>query len=200
MLFYIRLLKPPRSTISGHPRTKTFTVSALVTITSDLGELFYPNQATLKCDLLLQTNNKTDTNNTDETSLVGSMKVTWSAGCRNVKIEMNAPIPLGDLSGKRDYELVLRVSSENPKPADNLLEYLPGFGAGILSAWSGPFEIPEPGIGSSSGGFVQRRLQLNNDVVLRVWEETGESIAKHIWYKQNTLSPAPSNIFEVIAL
>lgn len=188
MPLYVRFLKPPRCTLPGSPRTNYLTVSTLVTITSDLGESFYPHQATLKCDLLGQANADSHPSNNHETCLISSVNLTWNAGSRNLKVEMNTPIPPGGYVARRDCELVLRVSSENPKCADNLLEYQSGLGIGIISAWSAPFKIPEHGVGSSAGGFVERRLQLSRGCVLRVWEETGESIARHIWYKKHILS------------
>ncbi|KAF8422895.1 putative methyltransferase-domain-containing protein [Tirmania nivea] len=178
MPLYLRFLKPPRCTLSRFPKTNYLTVSTLVTITSDLGESFYPYQATLKCDLLGQDSHPSNNN---ETYLISSVNLMWNAGSRNLKVEMNTSIPPGGYLAKRDCELVLRVSSENPKCADNLLDYQPGLGIGIISAWSASFKIPEPGVGSSAGGFVERRLQLSRNSTLRVWEETGESIARHIW-------------------
>jgi len=183
MPLYLRFLKPPRCTLSGSLKTKYLTVSALVTITSDLGESFYPDQATLKCELLGQANADSHPSNNHEPCLISSVNLAWNAGSRNLKVEINTSIPPGGHLAQRDCELVLRVSSENPKCADNLLEYRPGLGIGIISVWSAPFKIPEPGVRSSAGGFVERRLQLSRNRTLRVWEETGESIARHIWYR-----------------
>lgn len=188
MPLYLRFLKPPRCTLSGSPKTKYLTVSTLVTITSDLGESFYPDQATLKCDLLGQENADSHPSNNQETCLLSSVNLRWNAGSRNLKVEMNTSVPPGGYLAKRDCELVLRVSSINPKCVDNLLEHQPGLGTGIISAWSAPFKAPEPGAGSSAGGFVERRLQLSRNCTLRVWEETGESIARHIWYKKRASS------------
>lgn len=99
-----------------------------------------------------------------------------------MKVTMCISMPPGALLAKRNCDLVLRVSAEAPPPADNLLEHRPGFGFGILSAWSAPFKIPEAGAGTSAGALVERRLQMSKERTLRVWEETGESIARHIWY------------------
>ncbi|RPB28829.1 hypothetical protein L211DRAFT_800647 [Terfezia boudieri ATCC MYA-4762] len=181
MPLYLRFLKPPRCTLSGSSRTKYLIVSTLVTITSDLGESFYPDQATLKCDLWGQANADLPPSNNQGTCLISSVNLTWNAGSRNIKVEMNTSIPPRGCLAREDCELVLSVSSENPKCADNLLEYHPGLGTVIISAWSAPFKIPKRGVGPSAEGFVERRLQLSRSCTLRVWEETGESIARHIW-------------------
>ena len=57
-----------------------------------------------------------------------------------------------------------------------------------MSAWSAPFGAPRAGGGLRTDevviaeGFVERRLHLGLGRGLAVWEETGESIARHIWY------------------
>ena len=78
---------------------------------------------------------------------------------------MRISMPPEALLAKRNCDLVLRVSAEDPPPADNLLEHRPGFGFGILCA---PFKILE------AGALVGRRLQISKECTLRVWEETGE--------------------------
>lgn len=99
-----------------------------------------------------------------------------------MNVVMSISMLPGALLAKRNCDLVLKVSAEDPPPADNLLKHRPGFGFGILSAWSAPFKIPEAGAVTSAGALVERRLQMSNDCILSVWEETGESIARHIWY------------------
>ena len=179
MPLYIRFLKPPSCSNVASRKTQYLTISALITLTSDLGESFYPHKATLQSELLAQPN--TDSNK-DNTSMISSTKVTWDRGSRNVKVLMSMPMPSRSLLAKRNCDLVLRVSAEDPPPADILLEHRPGFGFGILSAWSAPFKIPEAGAGTSADALVERRLQISKECTLRVWEETGESIARHIWY------------------
>ncbi|KAF8464615.1 putative methyltransferase-domain-containing protein [Kalaharituber pfeilii] len=195
MPLYIRFVKTPRCSLSQTARFQSLNVSALITITSDLGESFYPNKATLRSELLVDP----DPNSIyqDETHVLNSTRVKWIGGYRNVRVEMNVPIPSRKFPWKRDCKLVLKVISEEPRIADKLLEHGQGHELGIVSAWSAPFAFPQAGENTVAEHFVERRLQLSQSRCLRIWEETGDSIARHIWDGGFALSAYLAQYYEL---
>ena len=47
---------------------------------------------------------------------------------------------------------------------------------GVISAWSAPF-VPA----QEAAKLVERRFMLPRGPQVSIWEETGESIARHLW-------------------
>lgn len=50
---------------------------------------------------------------------------------------------------------------------------------GIVSAWSAPFGPSAPS--REALKLAERRFKVSNDHEVCIWEETGESIARHLW-------------------
>ncbi|CAZ86505.1 unnamed protein product [Tuber melanosporum] len=160
---YIRFLKTPRFVYTNDGRSGT--VLALVTITSDLGESFFLQDVALTAKLL---------DGKSWTSLPLSVtRHTWKAGMRTLKIELDLVIKQKEIFHRA---VVLSVSSEQSAADD--LSQLEAAGSLVLSAYSSPFR---PLGGIEAEGYVERRLTIGRKMALPVWEETGESIARHIW-------------------
>ncbi|MCJ1377430.1 hypothetical protein MMC17_000525 [Xylographa soralifera] len=158
MVFYIRFLKVPK--ISPSNAASEYSVKTTITITSDLGEEFLAQDVELFADL--------DCNGITHTP---THRPKWRAGMRALPIEFRV--------NKKDIVGPLRlcISGHRPTAADQLsATRMPE----LVSAWSGFF-------GASSSPEaprnIERRFDLNviGCAELFIWEETGESIARHIW-------------------
>jgi hypothetical protein len=155
---YIRFLKPPK--LQGT------NAIALITITSDLGDSFYPQEA-----LIAATIHSAD--------LMEHFYVRqcfkWTPNMRSMSISL-------DLSGcDVNWPARLHITARNTPRSDYCDEYhIVMEQPGIVSAWSDIVDLPR-GITEASR-TVERRLTSLNGRTIGIWEETGESIARHIWY------------------
>jgi hypothetical protein len=155
---YIRFLKTPRLNITKDP-SKT-SLSFLITITSDLGDSFLPYDVGLAAELYASPSGKP-----------WIMKpVQWSAGMRSLSISLA-------LDSSQDYGSVqVRVGVGRNVGADDYSKLSWGRTRGVVSAWSAPFDL-----GKECVKLVERRFVSSKRSVVRIWEETGESIARHLW-------------------
>jgi len=154
MVYYIRFFKTPK--------LENGTIRALITITTDLGDSFYPGNLTIHA-LITE-------NTTDNLPLWKSewRTVQWKAGNRNVWIEVKG-VPS---TKERRFQLI--VNSKKTKEADNVsLSDLPE----IVSARSDHFGRDTP----QAGNLVERRYRTESGYERSLYEESGESIARHIW-------------------
>ena len=157
MVHYIRFLKTAR--VEYHT-SKSVSVIALITITSDLGDTFLFPIANLTSRLVVA----------DQPGIVVSQeKVTWHGGSRELSLRLYA------FFGQNTPLVRLHVFHTMANGS------LPS----ILDAWSAPFELL---LDSRAAALVERRLSLPSLSTLMIWEETGNSIARHIWYSSG-LSP-----------
>lgn len=157
---YIRFLKTPR--IVTDKTTATPHISCLITITSDLGDSFFPHDAELVAELL---------DCKDERILVWRT-VAWAAGMRTLAVTL----PL-----KKSYASIplrLRIGTEHNVSFDTFQHFSQTDSQGIVSAWSAEFNAH--GV-KEAIKLVERRFSIAQSI-LRIWEETGESIARHLWY------------------
>jgi hypothetical protein len=155
---YIRFLKPPRLNPTKDP-SKT-SLSFLITITSDLGDTFLPYDVGLTAELCASPSGKP-----------WIMKpVQWSAGMRSLSITLS-------LDSSRDYGSVqVRVGVGRNMGADEYSKLSGGEWRGVVSAWSAPFDL-----GKECMKLVERRFVSSKRREVGIWEETGESIARHLW-------------------
>lgn len=162
---YIRFLKTPR--IVTEKGTTKNQIYCLITITSDLGDSFFPHDAELVAELI-------DSKNDD---VLVWRTVAWAAGMRTLAVTL----PL-----KKSYTsspLRVRISTEPKAQYDTFENLSQSDSQGIVSAWSAAF--------NSNGAkeavkLVERRFKVAQRVI-SVWEETGESIARHLWYALSLL-------------
>ena len=166
MVYYARFLKPPRIQAQ---KAGPCTVSALVCITTDLGDSFLSQTVTLLVTLA-------GPERTEDPLYQAQETVLWHSGKRELHLSLG-PFPLHFL--KRN--LVLGISAvpsgpHAPSSADNLQDRssVPL----IISGWSTPFGKSQSLVADK---LIERRLHLKDGLDVRVWEETGNSIARHIW-------------------
>lgn len=158
MVYYLRFLKPPKLD------TQKNIVRALVTITTDLGDGFYAG------DLALHVIVVTSECESDWQSAWQVVK--WKNGMRSVWVE------IGDLKSSPPTLLKLVVSTRQRLLAEDLqLDHLPE----VLSGRSAPFGRCEGWEKTQAEGQVERRFTTEGGEDRIIYEETGESIARHVW-------------------
>lgn len=161
MVFYVRFLKAPRV---QKQKGGTLCVAALVSVTTDLGDAFLAQDVDLLATLQGE----------DSQEPLYQEPVKWTAGKREL------PIMLGPFPEQLSRQsIVLGLNATDPRrPRPRSLDPLFETGAVplVISGWSAPFGGPQY---LSAEKLVERRL--GGEMGLRIWEETGNSIARHIW-------------------
>ncbi|EEH18038.1 hypothetical protein PABG_00601 [Paracoccidioides brasiliensis Pb03] len=160
MPHYIRFLKPPKIVVSS--KGECF-IETLVTITTDLGDSFLAEDAKLISILQF-------------TNICGGIPTpfektfSWKAGNRELKIVLG---PCQLLVANQAARLSVRDAS------GGLVDRLePSKAPSIVTAWSAEFGM---NCALHADRLVERRFKLEIGPQLRTWEETGNSIARHIW-------------------
>jgi hypothetical protein len=173
MVYYIRYLKTPRI----QKQNGSVSISALICITTDLGDSFLAEDV----DLMVTAR--------EETSRIVYEKPTkWNAYNRELPITLG-PLPV-NLAQKT---LVLTVQTPPPKPLRSTERRplrsterrpLPPFEPLaqpyqlVMGAISAPFSLQS----THAEALVKRHMSgLVCGPPLQIWEETGNSIARHIW-------------------
>lgn len=169
MVFYIRFLKTPRFQAQKGQKAGSCSVSALVCITTDLGDSFLSDDVHLLVTLALA--------GTSDVHHVISRKVlVWNAGNRELPISLG---PFPSQLARRD--VVLGVNATDPrKPSSVLADHLSSRSGMplVISGWSAPFGGSQS---QTADRLIQRRLDVNGKLEMNFWEETGNSIARHVW-------------------
>lgn len=163
MVYYIRFLKPPRFQTQ---KARSLSITALISLTTDLGDSFLADDVDLLASLALEYTDKT----------VYQRVLNWTTGKRELVISLG-PFP----EHVSQQAFVLGVNAINPQRAqsrasDNLLDN--GAVPLVISAWSAAFGGRHS---VKAEKWVERRFGPEDKLDLRVWEETGNSIARHIW-------------------
>ncbi|KAL4950706.1 putative methyltransferase-domain-containing protein [Aspergillus filifer] len=161
MVYYVRFLKTPRL---QKQKAGSVSASALICITTDLGDAFLTQDVNLLVILRPVQH---------EQNVLCQERLQWHSGKREL------PISLGPLPGKvAQMPLIMEVtaSGSNSALSDSLLDQrnMPL----VVSGWSAPFGDLQLLVAEK---LIERRLRVNQSVELRIWEETGNSIARHIW-------------------
>ncbi len=154
MVHYIRFLRTPQTTAGK----KTVDIAAVVAVTTDLGDAFFSQDLDLVVEVV-------DSNRPH--GVLHSQPISWQATSRAVKFTVNCPGKYAARAARlhvTTHETVAALSSlEVPK---------------ILDIWSEPFTLSA---NQRTEPLVERQLVLPNKSRIRMWEETGDSIARHIW-------------------
>lgn len=163
-MFYVRFLKRPSRT-SEHGRT---TILALITLTTDLGDDFCDE------DTLLQASLYSD--DSGPTSPFYSETLTWKARSRS------RPVQIVCQRRPTASRIGLHVGPAQGPEAPHAVVH----GAGLIlpqRVIAGQTIVYQAGdgAGTASARYVERRLPLSDGYCLRVSEDSGESIARHIW-------------------
>ncbi|KAF3386222.1 hypothetical protein F1880_000864 [Penicillium rolfsii] len=156
MVFYIRFLKTPRF----QQQKKSVFISALICITTDLGDFFLAEDVDLTASWIQYPSHKVRY----QTALQ------WQASSRQLSILLG-PFAPNDVVGQT---AVLKIHLPDVEK-DVLGEHSTPL---VISGCSAPFG---PGW-EPAEQLIRRDLNIADNVrPLRIWEETGNSIARHIW-------------------
>lgn len=156
MVHYIRFLKPPKL---SQTKTTRASIKALITVTTDLGDDF------------LGTELEVYTNVVQRGASFGERIFTWKPGMRALWVESSG-IPNSAL--KHSVNLLVSATSYGERSLGYAsLKSLPE----IVSSWSEPLDSQN----QIAGSRVERRFAISADVTMKIFEELGESIARHIW-------------------
>ncbi|CAG8904705.1 unnamed protein product [Penicillium egyptiacum] len=157
MVYYVRFLKTPRI----QPQKGALFITALICITTDLGDSFLAEDVELSVTAW------------EQSGISHEKKTTWNAYHRELPITLG-PLP-ASLARLAEKTLVLTVNSARPEPeqSTSTSESFPL--PLVMGATSAPF-----GPHSPADKLVQRHITASG-LRLNVWEETGNSIARHIW-------------------
>lgn len=162
MPHYIRFLKPPRVEAKNKANGGA-SVSALVTITTDLGDSFLAKNVELVATLCVE-------NDAGKPNLFRK-KFPWTETSRDVKLGIETRVPVATGKGRARLNIRAALSIGTLDVID---------GCDIVSAWSPWFPWRE---GGQAEKLVERQFSVGKSQApaLRIWEETGNSIARHIW-------------------
>ncbi|KJY01500.1 hypothetical protein TI39_contig289g00038 [Zymoseptoria brevis] len=152
-MHYIRFLKTPKVQVDR----AVILLKAVVTVTTDLGETFYPDALELVATIRSAE---------DDGEIYLRKKVEWTKSARSAAIVF-------DLS-RQDIEwpACVHVGVRNP-PRDS------GFLPPISDVWSGTLNPTKGQFGS--GWRVERRFTSCAERSLSLLEDAGDSIARHLW-------------------
>ncbi|QKX62734.1 uncharacterized protein TRUGW13939_09896 [Talaromyces rugulosus] len=157
MVYYIRFLKPPKV---QDGKNGLVSVSTLISITTDLGDAFLAEDVSLHAQLLAL-----DTN-----TVIQGKAVSWQAGKRELLVS------IGPVRLSLTKQSIILAIGEKTVCVDELGDCTttPLVISGCSAAFGGPQ-------GTTAAKLVERRFALRSDSQLRIWEETGNNIARHIW-------------------
>jgi hypothetical protein len=158
MVYYIRFLKPPKHV--GSSSRSSGSVKAVIAVTTDLGDAFFDDTVELEAEMF--------TDDKAPHQILSRKKVYWRAGDRAVPIELALPDP------SRGRALKLRVSQDGRSYTPLRVDSMPEIVAATSDSFSHARGVP-------AQRHVARSLDLGQNGILMVWEETGESIARHVW-------------------
>lgn len=140
-----------------------------VTITTDLGDDFLAADTLIHAFLVRDGDNSAKPKET----VVARAKFIWKSGSRVLQLSIPR---VAILALKDRVSLLVSTSSEATRSSQiplGTLDRLPS----VLPAWSCPFDL----IHNEPASYVERQLAVSKTVTLRVYEEMGESIARHVW-------------------
>lgn len=156
---YIRYLKTPK--------TDGGKLTALVTITSDLGEDLLADEVALSATVR-------SADPYGDIYLRKSLK--WTGGMRSL------PVTFDLTPSNVEWPVRLHVGFQTGEYTDRFeRRHASGHLPSLVSAWSDVID-PDNGI-TEAAKRVERRFMPLSNRTLSIWEETGESIARHLWWE-----------------
>ncbi|KAI9704125.1 MAG: hypothetical protein M1836_006986 [Candelina mexicana] len=167
-MYYIRFLKQPTLSAPTKPNNQYTQVKALITITSDLGDTFYPGDVTVWATVRGSSIPRRGCKHEQW------IPINWRAGYRSL------PIQHSFLESRIVWPIRLQVTTQRRTLTDGVK--IPGVEdqgvqlPDIVSAWSMPLEAaPDQEVQR----MVERRFSLSSSHELRIYEETVLSLALH---------------------
>lgn len=159
MVHYIRFLKAPRL---QEVRGSSAVVKSLITITTDLGDDFFPSDLALNAGFVPE--------DATRSGLIRCCNILWKGGMRVLWIEA--------VGEQVTPETKLRVIEARSNAREQLndtivLEQMPP----VIGCTSGILALDDVGAGLRS----ERNLQLQPGKFLWIEEDMGDSIARHVW-------------------
>ncbi|KAH8665901.1 putative methyltransferase-domain-containing protein, partial [Tricladium varicosporioides] len=182
-MHYIRFLKTPRLQQPSRGNGPLL-LTAKITITTDLGESFLWTDLNLVAELV----------GLDGQTLLGKGKEFLWKGAEGMRaLEISMPVPVSKDKAKFAFARMLVRPEDNVRFRDSFAGFLrsgevpcdESDDGHVMAVRSQAIEISTQGSGQSSGpSLAERVFDLGGDSdnsKLNIWEETGESIARHIW-------------------
>ncbi|KAG4438482.1 hypothetical protein IFR05_006050 [Cadophora sp. M221] len=165
-MHYIRFLKSPKNIRDSRGN---HVLSAVITITTDLGDSFLYSDMPLFVEL-------EDTNGNRLVDGGHAKEYTWtgSDGFKGLPVEV--PIGKQTIHAGGEIKMVVRAKGERRRAEsfDHVLGNRP------KSAEDDGSVVTLRGSAKASG-MVERVFQYGDGQKIQIWEEAGESIARHIW-------------------
>lgn len=165
MVYYVRFLKTPRAQVV---KPGLVSVSALISITTDLGDAFLAEDVALQAQLVdARVDGSANT-------ILQDFPYKWEAGKRELAIT-TGPVRLGS----RISQVILAIGTKSASPVNLDTDLSDAKRVPlVVSGWSAPFGASQ---NIPAQKLIERRFLLQNSMQLRIWEETGNNIARHIW-------------------
>ncbi|OKL64114.1 hypothetical protein UA08_00142 [Talaromyces atroroseus] len=165
MVYYIRFLKTPRTQAV---KPGLVSVSALISVTTDLGDAFLAEDVVLQAQLI-------DAGTMESAnSVLQEFSYKWEAGRRELAISIG-PVRLASKVSR----VILAIGTKSTSTVNLDTDLCdPTRVPLVISGWSAPFGVSQ---NTPAEKLIERRFMLQNKIQLRIWEETGNNIARHIW-------------------
>jgi hypothetical protein len=176
-MHYIRILKPPRLMLGSDSGSGSSQgLGAKITVTTDLGEAFLRDDLRLVVEL--------ERENEVGGEVLGMRKgreYTWKGrqGMRSLEVVM--PVPVQVVKGRQKVRMVVRAKDGlySRDTFESVVKQSDE--GGVVAVQSLPVDThPSATQQQGMAGRVFRSGDGGKEV--HIWEETGESIARHIWY------------------
>lgn len=164
-MHYIRFLKSPKLRQEGTTRY----IDATLTLTTDLGDNFYSQDVGL--DIVCSINGDTSTDQLAQCS------VQWRAGMRLLPIELKIK-PLSKVMPCFVEVKAKDLLLDQVHFVENTM-HTPV----IISARTEVIVGPR---GPEGGNMLLRTVDLRSCGKLLIWEEAGDSIARHVWWANDS--------------
>ncbi|KIN02160.1 hypothetical protein OIDMADRAFT_41331 [Oidiodendron maius Zn] len=169
-MHYIRFLKLPRLLSTPSP-----VLSAKITVTTDLGESFLFTDLTLVVELESQSGAK----------ILGprnGKEYLWKGSDGMRSLEVSFPVPSSKKSEAMRMLIRPKENKHNVKHFNNMLvgtKVTTENDGRVVAVRSMDIDVSKAGLKGISG--MARRVFFSNEKIISICEETGESIARHIW-------------------
>ncbi|KAI5306380.1 hypothetical protein KEM56_001161 [Ascosphaera pollenicola] len=161
MPHYIRFLKPPQQ-VQAH--RGNLNINCLITITNDLGDDLLWESVPLTAILLVE-------DAQTSTPLVKT-ELVWQPGARELPISFG---PVKSVPRSSEFRVYVAMGPNANASAGSLVEFaVPP----VIAAWSARFGGAS---NTKAQKLVGRKFRPGVGPPLAIWEETGESIARHLW-------------------
>ncbi|KAK3075684.1 hypothetical protein LTR53_000726 [Teratosphaeriaceae sp. CCFEE 6253] len=154
-MHYIRFLKTPKIEVQA----STVILEAVITVTTDLGETFYPEDIDLIASLRASD---------QDGEIYLRLKLRWPGNARSLPISLD--LSRQDVDWPACMHIAARTSASAPPP---------GFLPSVVDVWSGSLNPTEGLLGS--GWRVERRFTSLAERTVSLLEDAGDSIARHLW-------------------